>query len=665
MPTNSNTKKKTVNKNPLIGSQAQPTTLDDTTKIDIDVNKELFDDVIQAGLNRVLNASALENFTQIANSRDQIYQLLDTMMQDGMVSAVVRTFTEDACDTADNGHIIWAESTDPKVSKFVNYLLNVMNADKKLHGWCYSLITYGDVYLRLGRESDYEDKFFNIEKINNVFSTRNILNEEIENNNQSVDESVRMNMRSISDHYSYYVEQVPDPSTMFELIKFGKTCGYVETPNSKTGYNFSESINMAGATTMAVANYKMKSTDVILHQADDFVHGYLLDNISRYPETVEIFNPDPNDPTANIDSISNSTTYQVRRGKSMLYDSYKIWREKSLLESAILLTRITRSSLIQKVSVEVGDMSKEKARQILRNVKQMFEQKTSLDPNASMTEYTNPGAVVNYVYFTTHGGKGAVSVESIGGDVNIKDLADLDNWINKFYAAFGIPKQYFGNTDDAAGFNGGSSLALISSVYAKGVKKIQNALIQMISDAVSLFLIDRGYKTYLNKFVLKMKAPVTQEEKDYRASLTEQISAISNMQSLFVDVEDKARKLRILKSLVASLNYGDEILNEIDGEIEEAEEAKKKAEEEAAVEGNEGEDLDLSAGTEETSGETGGTEDIDLGMSSAATEESFNTNPGQLRLMEDLPDLDALLTEDDDLPKPEDLDKNIDFTKNV
>ena len=158
---------------------------------------------------------------------------------------------------------------------------------------------------------------------------------------------------------------------MFELIKFGKTCGYVETPNSKTGYNFSESINMAGATTMAVANYKMKSTDVILHQADDFVHGYLLDNISRYPETVEIFTPDPNDIEANVDTVASSSTYQVRRGKSMLYDSYKIWREKSLLESAILLTRITRSSLIQKVQVEVGDMSKEKARQILRNVKQI------------------------------------------------------------------------------------------------------------------------------------------------------------------------------------------------------------------------------------------------------------------------------------------------------
>jgi hypothetical protein len=40
-------------------------------------------------------------------------------------------------------------------------LLNVMNVDKNIFGWTYSLIKYGDVYLRLYRESDYHDVLFN------------------------------------------------------------------------------------------------------------------------------------------------------------------------------------------------------------------------------------------------------------------------------------------------------------------------------------------------------------------------------------------------------------------------------------------------------------------------------------------------------------------------
>lgn len=92
----------------------------------------------------------------------------------------------------------------------------------------------------------------------------------------------------------------------------------------------------------------------------------------------------------------------------------------------MLLNRVTRSSIIRKVAVEVGDMSKEQTQQTLRRVKELFEQKTSINNNRSMTEYTNPGAVENFIYYAVHNGQGQITVDSVGGDVNVKDLADLD-----------------------------------------------------------------------------------------------------------------------------------------------------------------------------------------------------------------------------------------------
>ena len=109
---------------------------------------------------------------------------------------------------------------------------------------------------------------------------------------------------------------------------------------------------------------------VNIYQADDFVHACLEDNISRTPETVDLFYEDPE---AKNTGINHS--YKVRRGKSLLYDAYKIWREKALLESAALLNRITRSSIVRKVGVEVGDMPKEQVQATLRRVKEMMEQK--------------------------------------------------------------------------------------------------------------------------------------------------------------------------------------------------------------------------------------------------------------------------------------------------
>lgn len=639
---------------PLVGRSAQPTTLDSTTTLDIDTNKTLPDNIIEAGISHKLDMSALENFTSISNARDQVYQLIDTMAQDSSVAAILRTYTEDVCEPADNGHVIWCEANDPNISKFINYVLNIMNADKNMYSWTYSLLKYGDVYLRLYRESDYADELFKPDSVNRAYSARNTLNEAFttdadeqqeQQEQQELNEGVKLVLHKDADPYSYYVELVDDPGTMFELNKFGKTYGYIEVPNEDT--SISGLTALSGEAVSGTFNFRLKSADVNVYQADDFVHACLEDNFTRFPETVELFMTDDGDK-------SKAHTYSVRRGKSLLYDSYKIWREKALLENAALLNRITRSSVVRKVGVEVGDMPKEQVQQVLRRVKDMMEQKGAINVGNSMTEYNNPGPMENNIYFATHGGQGNITVESVGGDVEVKNLADLDWWNNKFYSSYGIPKQYFGWTDDGAGFNGGTSLTILSSVYAKGVKRVQNAMIQALTDAINLFLLNKGLKSYLNNFTLKMKAPVTQEEIDYRADLSNKITAISSLQGLFTDIEDKPRRLRILKALLTSLNYGDAINVEIDAEIKALEELA--AEEAAGAEG--GDDAADAGGGTDAAADAGGEEDL----GSLEAMEAFKATGGDTLL--ESQEFTDFLTEGDDLPAPVELDDTTDFSEN-
>ena len=645
-------KSKKKQSNPLVGSQAKPVTLDSTVRLDIDTEKVLADNIIEAGLSHRLDIAALENFTSVSNSRDQIYQLIDTMAQDSTVSAILRTYTEDVCEPADNGHVIWCEANDPKISKFINYILNIMNADKNMYSWTYSLLKYGDVYLRLYRESDYKDELFHDKNIDNAYSARSVLTENYAENKEkeNLEEAVKLHIHADNDPYSYYVEQVDDPGTMFELTKFGKTYGYIEVPNTET--ELSSTVFAGLSSTTGNYNFKIKSADVNVYQADDFVHACLEDNFTRFPETVDLFT---------TDDETKKQSYGVRRGKSLLYDSYKVWREKSLLENAALLNRITRSSIVRKVGVEVGDMPKEQVQQTLRRVKDMMEQKSSINVGNSMSEYNNPGPMENNIYFATHGGQGNITVEAVGGDVEVKNLADLDWWNNKFYASYGIPKQFFGHTDDAAGFNGGTSLSIISSTYAKGVKRVQNAMIQAVTDAINLFLLNKGLRSYLNNFTLRMKAPVTQEEIDYRNEFTNKINAISSLQGLFTDIEDKPRRLRILKTLLASLNYGDELNAEIDAEIAAVEEAAAQEAEEAELENSE--DAEMPEATAEPSKSEEASDDIDLGSLDAL--ESFGSSDGEILLEEQESNSDAaiILTEDD-LPSPADLDAEKDFSEN-
>jgi hypothetical protein len=114
---------------------------------------------------------------------------------------------------------------------------------------------------------------------------------------------------------------VSDPGTMFELTKYGQTYGYIEVPNNPT--TFDQNTYVGGTTGLMSATnpfaFNYKSGDVNIYQADDFVHACLEDNISRTPETVDLFYEDPE---VKDSGINNS--YKVKRGKSLLYDAYKI-----------------------------------------------------------------------------------------------------------------------------------------------------------------------------------------------------------------------------------------------------------------------------------------------------------------------------------------------------
>lgn len=415
-------KKMQAAKSDLLGHQAKPSVLTDSTKIDVDLDNTFSDHLLMAGLSRNIDTEELNNFTTMSDARESIYQQLDIMFQDASVSSICRTYAEDVCEPADNGHIVWAEADDPKISKYINYLLNITNVDKNIYGWAYSLIKYGDLYLRLYRESDYTDNLFHSSALDTA--RRSSLKED-------VNESIILNTRSKADAYSYYVEAVADPSTMFELTKHGKTYGYIEVPNAKniqssiSGLGANTDGTLAGQATVGAYNYKMKSDDIIIHQADDYVHASLEDGVTRFPETVDIFINQDNAKTK-VHQYNANVSYSVRRGKSLFYDAYKVWREKQLLESAALLSRLTRSSVIRKVGVEMGNTSKEKSAQILHAVKEMFEQRAAYNTGNSMSEYNNPGAIENFIYHAVRDGKGAITVDTIGGDYDPKSLVDLD-----------------------------------------------------------------------------------------------------------------------------------------------------------------------------------------------------------------------------------------------
>jgi hypothetical protein len=553
--------------------------------IGIDTQNVFFDNIANAGISSQLDISAFESFTQVSQSRDQLYAMLDTMSQDSIVSAVLETYAEDSTEYNDNGRIVWVESSDGDTTNYITYLLDTIGTDKHIYKWVYSLCKYGDLYLKLFRESESEDLLFK--------------DDEKDKDNKNLNEDVNLKVFSQNDRYTHYVEMVPNPAEVFELTKFGKTYGYIKAPTKTPAATRDNLQNL-------YFKYQFNKSDIDVYNATEFVHACLEDNSSRVPEEVNIFLDKSVDENKHL-------SYTVRRGQSLLYNVFKIWRELNLLENSVLLNRITKSSIVRVINVEVGDMPKEQVGPHLTGIKQLIEQKSALNEGTSLNEYTNPGPVENNVYVPTRGGQGALTTQQIGGDVDVKSLADLDYFKNKFFGALRVPKQYFGDTDDGAGFNGGQSLSIISSRYAKMVKRIQNTVLQALTDAINLMLIDKGLHNYVNKFELKMVPPTTQEEIDRRENLSSKIQIASDIMNILGEMDDVVAKTKVLKSLLSTIVTDPEVIQIIEEYIEKLEQesvTEETVDDETSFEDDDGTSL---SGGPSLGGTGGGLQDDLLG----------------------------------------------------
>ena len=79
------------------------------------------------------------------------------MCEDSRIASALEIYAQDGTEYNDSGKIIWCESADTAINNYVTYLLETMNADKNAYKWMLNLCKYGDLYLKLYRQSDYDD----------------------------------------------------------------------------------------------------------------------------------------------------------------------------------------------------------------------------------------------------------------------------------------------------------------------------------------------------------------------------------------------------------------------------------------------------------------------------------------------------------------------------
>lgn len=221
-------------------------------------------------------------------------------------------------------------------------------------------------------------------------------------------------------------------------------------------------------------------------------------------------------------SLSDGMNSAWPFGISILEQIYKVYKQKELLEDAILIYRIHRAPERRMFFIDVGTMPPNKASQYLERVKYEVQQKripsrSGGGSNVMDSTYNPMSIMEDYFFAVTSEGRGS-KVETLPGGDNLGDIDDLKYFNNKMLRALGVPSSYLptGPDDGTATVSDGRvGTAFIQEFrFAKVVSRYQQQIIENLDLEFKLFLKKRGVSIDNSLFELQFTEP--QSFSEYR-----------------------------------------------------------------------------------------------------------------------------------------------------
>jgi len=211
-------------------------------------------------------------------------------------------------------------------------------------------------------------------------------------------------------------------------------------------------------------------------------------------------------------------------GRSILEQIYKVYKQKELLEDAILIYRVSRAPERRIFKIDVGNMPSHLAMQFVERVKNEMHQRripTITGGGQNMMDSSYNPLSINEDYFFPQGADGrGSSVDTLQGGSNLGEIDDLKYFNNKMARGLRVPSSYLptGPDDsDRALSDGKVGTALIQEYrFNQYCERLQALIAQKLDDEFKMFLKWRGFNIDSGLFSLGFNAP--QNFASYRQS---------------------------------------------------------------------------------------------------------------------------------------------------
>ena len=201
-------------------------------------------------------------------------------------------------------------------------------------------------------------------------------------------------------------------------------------------------------------------------------------------------------------------------GQSVLEQVFKVYKQKELLEDAIIIYRVQRAPERRVFYIDVGNMPTHLAMQFVERVKNEINQRRipSASGGANYIDATYNPMSINEDYFFPQTAEGRGSkVDTLPGGTNLGEIDDLRFFTNKLFRGLRIPSSYLptGAEDGGQQYNDGRvGTAYIQELrFNKYCARLQSMLATTFDDEFKLWIKGKGYNIDNSMFSLKLNPP--------------------------------------------------------------------------------------------------------------------------------------------------------------
>ena len=205
-------------------------------------------------------------------------------------------------------------------------------------------------------------------------------------------------------------------------------------------------------------------------------------------------------------------------GVSVLENVFKVFKQKELLEDAIIIYRVQRAPERRIFKIDVGNMPSHMAMAFVERVKNEVHQRripTQTGGGQNMMDATyNPLSTNEDFFFPqTADGRGS-TVETLPGGSNLGEITDLHYFTNKLFRGLRIPASYLptglddGTSQQNTFSDGRVGTALIQELrFNQYCQRLQRSIIKNLDQEFKIFLRWRGISIDSSLFTLEFNEP--------------------------------------------------------------------------------------------------------------------------------------------------------------